>query len=240
MKAKAFLNWSSGKDAAYTLQLLNTLEEYKVEALVTTVNSENNRVSMHGLRSVFLEQQAEALGLSLKTIALNGQVSMEDYNQLMHDAVTSLKTTGFTHSIFGDIFLEDLKTYREEQLNAVNITSVFPLWKKDTKKLSKQIIDSGIKAIVVCVNANVLDKSFCGRIYDNQFLKDLPESIDPCGENGEFHTFVYDSPLFKKSIKFTLGDIVKRTYKPVTNGSNCHKDNTTWDSSFWYADLIPN
>ena len=172
MKAKAFLNWSSGKDAAYTLQLLNTLEEYNVEALVTTVNSENNRVSMHGLRAEFLELQAEALGLKLKTIALHGQVSMESYNKTMQDAVSALKTSGFTHSVFGDIFLEDLKSYRETQLQDVGICAVFPLWKKSTTQLSKEIIASGVKAIVVCVNANVLDKSFCGREYNEQFLED--------------------------------------------------------------------
>ena len=240
MKAKAFLNWSSGKDAAYTLQLLNTLEEYNVEALVTTVNSENNRVSMHGLRAEFLELQAEALGLKLKTIALHGQVSMESYNKTMQDAVSALKISGFTHSVFGDIFLEDLKSYRETQLQDVGICAVFPLWKKSTTQLSKEIIASGVKAIVVCVNANVLDKSFCGREYNEQFLEDLPKEVDPCGENGEFHTFVYDSPLFKNSIKFNVGDIVNKTYKPVSKGSNCHKDNTTWDTSFWYADLLPN
>ncbi|CAM4299874.1 diphthine--ammonia ligase [Gillisia limnaea] len=238
---KAYLNWSSGKDAAYSLYKLQQENTLRVEKLVTTLNSEVDRVSMHGLRKELLILQAKSIGLPIDIIALEGNVSMQSYNSKMHSAVSKLLGEGFTHSVFGDIFLEDLKEYREEQLARVGIQAVFPLWKQNTHQLISDFIDSGFKAITVCVNAKVLDRSFCGRIIDQKFVEDLPSGVDPCGENGEFHTFVFDGPIFKNPIEFEKGEIVQRSYNAREDEEdNCFTDDVkSWDTSFWYCDLIP-
>jgi len=233
---KAYLNWSSGKDAMLALHRLQSSQEFAIEKLVTTVNSDFNRVSMHGLSVSLLEKQAEVLQLPLHQIPLSGDVSMQVYNQTMQKHVSQLKEEGFTHTVFGDIFLENLKTYRESELEKIGVTPIFPLWKKDTKSLVEEFINLGYKAIVVCVNANYLDESFCGRIVDTDFLKALPENVDPCGENGEFHTFVFDGPLFSFPIKFEIGEKVLRDYTPSTK-DDCHQEPQSWDHKFWYVDL---
>lgn len=237
---KAFLNWSSGKDAAFALYKLQQQRDLSLQKLVTTVNSELNRISMHGLREQLLLQQAKSLGLPLHIIPLKGNVSMETYNRSMAAATEALVAEGYTHSIFGDIFLEDLREYREKQLARVGLQGVFPLWKSDTSILMQEFLESGFKAITVCVNAKLLDDSFCGRIVDEQFLRDLPAGVDPCGENGEFHTFVFDGPNFQFPIDFELGEKVLRTYEPEKKeGDNCFKDEQEpWDTGFWYCDLI--
>ena len=170
---KTYLNWSSGKDAALALYKLQKSKKYQVEKLVTTVNSEVDRVSMHGLRTELLVKQAESIGVPLKLIELKGTVSMEMYNAAMNEAVMQLKSEDYSHCVFGDIFLEDLKKYREEQLDKIGIEAVFPLWKNDTKELITEFIDLGFKAITVCVNAKVLDKSFCGRKNRPRIYKKL-------------------------------------------------------------------
>lgn len=238
---KAFLNWSSGKDAAYALYLVQQQKDLPVQKLVTTVNSELNRISMHGLRQELLLQQTESLGLPLHVIELEGNVSIEMYNQKMSEATTALVTDGYTHSIFGDIFLEDLREYRERQLSEAGLQGVFPLWKRDTRELMKDFFNSGFKAITVCVNAKLLDESFCGRILDEEFIKDLPSGVDPCGENGEFHTFVFDGPNFQFPVRFEIGEKVLRTYKSAgkKKEDNCFKDEQeSWDTGFWYCDLM--
>ena len=237
---KTYLNWSSGKDAAFGLYHLQNSKEYAIEKLVTSVNTEVDRVSMHGLRTGLLIQQAQSLGIPLQLIELAGTLTMEEYNAVMKKSVDQLVEEGFTHSVFGDIFLEDLKKYREEQLKTVGIIPVFPLWKKDTKELIRDFINLGFKAITVCVNAKVLDKTFCGREIDLEFIDGLPLGVDPCGENGEFHTFVYDGPNFKEPIRFEVGEIIERKYSPNKNDSDCFKDKPqSWDTAFWYCDLIP-
>lgn len=234
---KAYLNWSSGKDAMLALHQLQQSQEISIQKLVTTVNADFNRVSMHGLPIELLEKQAESLQLPLHQIPLSGQVSMQTYNKAMQEHIELLKAEEFTHAVFGDIFLEDLKTYREEQLQKVEIQAVFPLWKKDTKSLLKEFIDLGYKAIVVCTNANYLDESFCGRMIDHDFVKDLPPNVDACGENGEFHTFVFDGPLFSFPIEFELGEKVLRDYAP-SDEDDCHHAPQSWDHKFWYVDLL--
>ncbi len=234
---KAYLNWSSGKDAMLALHQLQSSQEVAIEKLVTTVNTDFNRVSMHGLPISLLEKQAKSLQLPLHQIPLSGNVSMQTYNETMQKHVLKLKSEGFTHSVFGDIFLEDLKSYREQQLQEVQIQPIFPLWKKDTLTLVEEFIDSGYKAIVVCTNANKLDESFCGRIIDHDFLNDLPSNVDPCGENGEFHTFVFDGPLFTFPVEFELGEKVLRDYSP-SDEDDCHQEPQSWDYKFWYADLL--
>ena len=237
---KAYLNWSSGKDAAFALYKLQSFDDIKIEKLVTTLNSEVNRVSMHGVRKELLLLQAKSIGLPIDIIALEGTVSMETYNLKMRIAVSKLLKEGFTHSVFGDIFLEDLKEYRENQLAGVGLKAIFPLWKKDTHQLINDFIASGFKAITVCVNSKVLDRSFCGRILDKKFIADLPPGVDPCGENGEFHTFVFDGPIFKNPIEFEIGEMVQRSYTAHEDEEdNCFNDDKkSWDTSFWYCDLI--
>ncbi|WP_121666646.1 Dph6-related ATP pyrophosphatase [Mesonia aquimarina] len=235
---KTYINWSSGKDAMFALHMLKNQKKYTIEKLVTTVNTDFNRVSMHGLSINLLEQQAEALQIPLHTIPLSGNVSIETYNTKMKNHVQLLKKEGFTHAIFGDIFLEDLKAYREKELLVVNLQPVFPLWKKNTHKLITEFIQLGYKAIVVCTSAKYLDESFCGRIIDNQFLNDLPSDVDPCGENGEFHTFVFDGPLFYKPVRFKLGEKVLRDYTPSDEDDCFKEEKASWDYQFWYQDLI--
>lgn len=236
---KAYLNWSSGKDAAFALFELQKGREYSVEKLLTTINSETDRISMHGLRKELLLLQAKKIGLPVEILELDGNVSMETYNAEVGKTIEKLKNEGFSHSIFGDIFLKDLREYRDEQLVKAGITGVFPLWKRDTGELIEEFLNSGFKAITVCVNSKVLDKSFCGRIVDHKFISDLPEDVDPCGENGEFHTFVYDGPIFSDPVKFKIGEIVEKFYTSALNkDDNCfRREPKAWDTAFWYCDL---
>lgn len=236
---KAYLNWSSGKDATFALHKAVESGDFSVEKLVTSLNTDFDRVSMHGIRKELLERQAESLGIPLHIIPLHGDVSMEKYNDIMREHTSQLKKEGFETAIFGDIFLEDLMEYRKEQLKTIGLTGEFPLWKMETSTLSKQLIELGYKAIVVSINAKLLDESFCGRIYDESFLADLPDNVDPCGENGEFHTFVFDGPLFKKPIDFTVGEKVLRDFSPNKNEDeeDCFSEPKTWDTKFWFVDL---
>ncbi len=237
---KAYLNWSSGKDAALALYKILNRGEYSVEKLLTTVNSEIDRISMHGVRTELLKSQAAQLGLQLEIVGLNGNVPLSLYNQVMDTQTAKLRNEGFEYSLFGDIFLEDLRKYREEQLDKVGLKPVFPLWKIDTLELMQEFLEVGFKAIVVCVNSRLLDRSFCGRILDREFLSSLPAGVDPCGENGEFHTFVYDGPIFKEPVKFQIGEVVERIFQPTDNEDDCFKEKTdSWDTAFWYCDLIP-
>lgn len=227
---KAFFNWSTGKDSALALHTLFNNPEFTVEKLVTTVNKKFKRVSMHGVPEILLEKQAESIGLPLQKIYFPEDVSIELYGEIMEKGMTELVNEGFEYAVFGDIFLEDLKAYREKKLEEVGLKGHFPIWKRDSQELIKELISVGFKAVTVSVSADLLDKSFVGRELNEQFFKDLPSNVDPCGENGEFHTFVYDGPIFKSPIKFTLGEKVLKTYPK--------DENTNWDTSFWYCDLI--
>ncbi|WP_317196476.1 Dph6-related ATP pyrophosphatase [Robertkochia flava] len=242
MPYKTYMNWSSGKDSCLALYRILQEDTYDVGTLVTTMNDEVGRVSMHGLPKQLLFEQVKQIGLPLHTINLPGVVSMEQYGMIMNQHVQQLKNDGYTHAVFGDIFLEDLKAYREEQLNTLGVKAVFPLWKNDTKSLMREFIDAGFKAITVSVSDKKLGKDFIGRLVDDQFLKDLPEGVDPCGENGEFHTFVFDGPVFKDPVSFSIGEKILRSYKPSEKEEdNCFRDEdeVTWDSSFWFCELIP-
>ncbi len=227
---KAFFNWSGGKDSS--LALYHTLKNtsFDVKYLLTNLSTEYNRISMHGVRFELLKLQTQSIGIPLTTIKIVKDASMEDYNQLVQVKMDFFTSKGINHCFFGDIFLEDLKKYREEQLSKVNINAHFPLWKRPTTNIIKEFIDLGFKAKVVSVNANLLDKSFAGRELDDSFIKDLPKNVDVCGENGEFHSFVYDGPIFKSPVPIKVGEIIKRNY---------HSDeNDAWNTSFWYADLL--
>lgn len=239
-KQKTYFNWSTGKDSALALYYLLQDKKYSVEHLLTSVNAHHNRVSMHGLRRELLLQQINALGIPNSTIELSEQPSMQEYEALMRQTVNGLQKKGFEYAGFGDIFLEDLKQYREQQLAPFNIKTIFPLWKKDTTVLLTEFISLGFKAILVCINSALLDTSFAGRIIDENFIKDLPPGIDPCGENGEFHTFCFDGPVFKHPIPFNIGEKTYREYTAPenttdTSGSSAKKN----DMGFWFCDLLP-
>ncbi len=234
MKPKALFNWSSGKDSA--LALYQTLQEnrYEVAVLLTSINQEFQRISMHGVSVSLLEKQAESLGIPLIKMELPKEPSMEEYRQMMSKTMTDVQAQGITHSIFGDIFLEDLRKYREDQLKAVGMEAVFPLWKRNTSQLIQEFLALGFKTIVTCVNGSYLDKSFAGRIIDQKFIDDLPENVDPCGENGEFHTFTFDGPIFKKPVQFEIGETVKKTYPKPKNSA----EEEDGEYIFWFSDLI--
>ncbi|WP_294200640.1 diphthine--ammonia ligase [uncultured Chryseobacterium sp.] len=233
MKPKAIFNWSSGKDSALALYKILQEEKFEITSLLTSINKEFQRISMHGVHVSLLEKQVESLGFPLAQLELPKEPSMEEYREMMESIMTDFKKQGVTHSIFGDIFLEDLRKYREDQLAAAGIQGVFPLWKKDTKNLIEEFMDLGFKTIVTCINETYLDKSFAGRVIDKQFIEDLPENVDPCGENGEFHTFTFDGPIFKDPIGFEVGEIVKKTYPKPKSGS----DEENGEYVFWFCDL---
>lgn len=224
----AYFNWSGGKDSAFSLWKILQEKEYQVNYLLTSINAVHNRVSMHGVRRELLQMQAEALGIPLITIELPEQPGMDEYESALAKKVEWLKMGGNDYSIFGDIFLEDLRKYREEHLSKLGVQAVFPIWKNDTTTLVREFIRQGFKTIVVCVNDRYLDKSFCGRIIDETFVKDLPANVDPCGENGEFHTFVFDGPIYQSPINVAVGDIVYREY----NGPGTEK------AGFYFCDLL--
>ena len=237
---KAYMNWSGGKDSSLALMKIINQKELELSCLFTSVNKKYDRISMHGVRRSLLEQQALAIGLPLETLELSEQPTMEEYEIEMSKAVQSFEKRGIKNTIFGDIFLEDLRTYREEKLKAFDIKVHFPLWKIPTDVLMKEFIEVGFRAIVVCVNGNVLDKSFCGREIDESFVNDLPQSVDVCGENGEYHSFVYDGPIFKNPITFTKGEIVHRVYKtPKSSNDNpCSTTKEIENKGFYFCDLI--
>lgn len=234
-KLVTYFNWSTGKDAALAYYYLQKDKKHQINCIVTSINAHHNRVSMHGLRRELLEIQAKAIGLPLITIELPEEPTMEDYNTKVEKVVSTLQSKGYTDCGFGDIFLEDLRTYREEQLKPYNIKCHFPLWKKNSTMLIKEFLRLGFRAIIICIKSELLDVSFAGREIDGNFIKDLPENVDPCGENGEFHTFCFDGPIFKNPIKFTLGEKVYREYK----NPNKEDSNNKTAMGFWFCDLIP-
>ena len=241
MAKKAYMNWSSGKDACLALYKILQQNEYEIGTLLTNVNADFSRISMHGLHESLLDAQVQSLGLPLQKLYFPAEVTMDLYDQKMHETISSLKAQGYDYAVFGDIFLEDLKAYRDSRLVEVNVQGVYPLWKQNSHDLIREFLDLGFKAITVCVNAKLLGEEFVGRVIDEQFLKDLPKNVDVCGENGEFHTFVFDGPIFSKPINFKLGEKILRSYTlHDENEDNCHQDSEqqkNYDKSFWYCDL---
>ena len=209
-KPKALMCWSSGKDSGMTLHTVREAGEYEVVSLLTTVTQDYDRISMHGVRRTLLEQQAASIGLPLSQVILHAGASNEDYETAMEQTLLAFKAQGVQHVIFGDIFLEDLRKYREDNLARAGMTGVFPIWKRDTADMAREFIAKGFEAVVTCVDTQALDGSFSGRRIDESFLADLPESVDPCGENGEFHSFVANGPIFKNRISYEIGEKVLR------------------------------
>jgi uncharacterized protein (TIGR00290 family) len=237
---KAYFNWSGGKDSALALYHVLQNKTVDVELLLTTINAQVNRISMHGVRVELLHKQAESIGIPIREIKLSEAVTMDEYNQVMHQSVTTLVNEEFKHTVFGDIFLEDLRKYREQKLAPFGLQVHFPLWQRNTEELLNEFLDLGFKTIVVCVKSSQLDQSFAGRIIDKEFIRDLPSSVDPCGENGEFHTFVFDGPIFKFPVTFSIGEkIYKEYHAPKNSEDNCFSPNQDSQMGFWYCDLIP-
>lgn len=233
MQKRALMNWSGGKDSALSLYHILQNKEYQVEHLLTSLNDSFKRVSMHGVREELLDQQAQNIGINLVKLRLEETVSMEEYQAKMAETMQPLVESGIKYSIFGDIFLEDLRQYREVGLAQIGMEGIFPIWKRASLNILDEFWDLGFKTIVVAINGNHLDKSFCGRILDRDFVRDLPPNIDPCGENGEFHTFVFETPYFKNSINFEIGETVDKTY----NFKNSEGEDLT--STYFFTDLIP-
>ncbi|WP_316825275.1 diphthine--ammonia ligase [Pedobacter miscanthi] len=238
-KKICIFNWSGGKDS--TLALHYALQDPSIEIryLVTTITEKYNRVSMHGVREDLLIKQAESIGIPLYQIRLGEMPDMESYDNTMKLHLSKFKEEGITHSIFGDIFLEDLRLYRENKLAEIGLQAIFPLWKKDTTNLIEEFLNLNYKTIIVCTQQNL--KDFCGKVISHALIAQLPAEIDPCGENGEFHTFAFEGPIFKNKIPFTIGEKVFRTYNAPakTTPDNDSSSSSKALSGFWYIDLLP-
>jgi uncharacterized protein (TIGR00290 family) len=212
--------WSGGKDSSLALQALLNSSEYDVKALLTTVTQEYDRISMHGVRRQLLEAQAASIGLPLHTVLIPPTCHNDTYEQRMREACESFKAQGIHHMAFGDLYLEDIRTYRDKMLAQIAMTAIYPVWGLDTKQLAQDFIASGFRAILCCTDPAQIPSEFCGRDYDQSLLTDLPTTCDPCGENGEFHTFVHAGPIFKQAIACTKGQAVLR-------------------DNFWFCDITP-
>ena len=215
------ISWSGGKDSLLALYEVQKSQDYEIVSLITTLTEDYDRVSMHGVRRTLLERQGESLGLPIHQIFLSKNASNEEYERKMKETLVEFQQMGVSTVVFGDIFLEDLRRYREENLSKIDMKGVFPIWKEDTTLLAHKFIDLGFNAVIACVDSEVLDRSFAGRVFDKLLLSDLPPTVDPCGENGEFHSFVYDGALFRQGVSHTVGETVLR------------------DNRFYFCDLIP-
>jgi uncharacterized protein (TIGR00290 family) len=209
-KPKAVVSWSSGKDAALSLWRVRQQNEFEVVGLLTTITGKFGRVSMHGVREELLDRQAKAVGLPLRKVIIPFPCPEPEYERAMSEAVSAMEAEGVTRMIFGDIFLQDVRDYRESRLAPTCIKPIFPLWGDDPKELARSMVSSGIEAYVVCLDPKKLSKDFAGRRFDSAFLRDLPSKVDPCGENGEFHTFVSAGPMFSENIPVKVGSSVER------------------------------
>jgi uncharacterized protein (TIGR00290 family) len=207
---KILLSWSSGKDSAWALHVLNQTHPGAVAALLTTVNEAVDRVAMHAVRRSVLEAQAAAAGMPLRVVPIPHPCPNEVYEARMRDAVAAAVADGFTHAAFGDLFLEDVRRYREERLAGSGLAPLFPVWGIPTGDLAAQMLDGGLRARLACVDTRVLDASFVGREWDWALLEELPPGVDPCGEKGEFHTCVYAGPMFSRPLALDCGDQVSR------------------------------
>jgi uncharacterized protein (TIGR00290 family) len=209
-RKKVLASWSSGKDSAWMLHKLKQDPNVEVAALLTTMNEQFDRVAMHAVRRRLLEEQSRAAGIPLWTVPLPWPCTNEQYEARMGDAVAKAVAEGFTHAAFGDLFLEDVRRYREDRLAATGLTPIFPLWGIPTAGLAEEMIDGGLRAILTCVNPKQLDRSFAGRQFDRDLLRDLPAGVDPCGERGEFHSFAYGGPMYTRPVAALAGDVVDR------------------------------
>lgn len=232
---KAVFFWSGGKDSALCLYKVLQEKQYEVVALLTTVNSIYSRISMHGVREELLERQAEAIGIPLAKMYVSESTNSE-YEQKMSEVLQRFGEQDVSHVIYGDIFLEDLRRYRDENLEKLGMTGVYPLWKKNTKELMDEFLSLGFRTITCCVNDACLGEDRAGAIVDADFIRTLPPVVDPCGENGEFHTFCFDGPLFSYPVPFEKGE---KIYRPLEMRKTDNKCSTKVQTrGFWFCDLI--
>ena len=215
------ISWSGGKDSAIALYEILKNGNYQISALLTTLTEDYDRISMHGVRRILLERQVASLGFPLEKVLIPKNASNEEYESNMEAVLAKYKEAGTSSVVFGDIFLEDLRKYREDKLASLGMRGIFPLWKRDTLELAHSLNVLGFEAITTCVDNQSLGGQFVGRQIDVQFLSELPATVDPCGENGEYHSFVYNGPIFKEKVAFKLGEVVLR------------------ENRFFYCDLIP-
>ncbi len=220
MPRRVLLSWSSGKDSAWTLQVLRREPDVEVVGLLTTVNTTHGRVAMHSTRLAIVEQQARAVGLPLHVIPLPWPCPDQVYEREMRRAIDDGLERGATHVAFGDLFLEDIRAYRIKQLEGTGLAPLFPIWREPTELLARRMIDAGVEAVLTCVDPTKLSRSFAGRKFDHRFLDELPDGVDPCGENGEFHTCVLAGPMFSEPLRAAVGEVVER-------------------DGFYFADLTP-
>ncbi|MBI1882851.1 MAG: diphthine--ammonia ligase [Chlamydiae bacterium] len=218
MREPILMCWSGGKDSSLALQVILQDPQFQVVALLTTVTEDYERISMHGVRVSLLQAQAEGLHLPVEQVRIPPKASNQIYEEAMTQVLNRYRSQGVSRVVFGDLFLEDIRRYREERLAKIHMEGIFPLWLKDTKKLAQDFIQMGFRAILVCTDPKQIPSSFCGREFDQALLQDFPKDVDPCGEKGEFHTFVYDGPIFKQPI-------------PIKKGERVQRD------GFWFCDL---
>ncbi len=221
MKDRVLFAWSGGKDSALALYELKQMEGIEIAALLTTITEGYDRISMHGVRRELLVQQANALGYPLEEISIPQNCPNEIYEQQMRQALEKHRQNGIKSVAFGDLFLQEIRSYREDRMNRIGMKCLFPLWGRPTAELAMQFTALGFRAVVVCVDTEALGREYAGREYDGRFIKDLPPGVDSCGENGEFHSFVYDGPIFSNPIKVQRGEKLLR------------------DNRFYYCDLMP-
>lgn len=228
--------WSGGKDSSYALYQLMQDERYEVKYLLSTFNGNNNRLSMHGVREELIEEQAASIGIPLlKVYVYEG--NNQEYEEQMRNTLLRVKASGIRTVAFGDIFLEDLRLYRENQMRQVGMDCLFPIWKTDTLQLVNVFVAKGFKTYACCINDGYLDESWCGKLIDETFIKDLPPTVDPCGENGEFHSFCFDGPIYKKGLPVVTGEKVYKRLEKIPGDQSMQAElvNT---KGFWFCDLM--
>jgi uncharacterized protein (TIGR00290 family) len=204
------VSWSSGKDSAWMLHVLRQDPSIEIGGLLTTMNEQFDRVAMHAVRRTLVEEQARAAGVPLRTVSLPWPCTNEQYEARMSAAVSQAVADGFSHVAFGDLFLEDVRRYREEKLAGSGLAPLFPIWGARTDQLAAEMVDSGLRSVLTCVNPKHLDRSFAGRQFDRSLIADLPDGVDKCGERGEFHSFAWDGPMFGRAIAINIGEVVER------------------------------
>lgn len=232
---KAIFCWSGGKDSSYALHKVLSEKTFDVKYLLTTMNQTFKRISMHGVREELLDIQVASIGIPLLKVYVTEGTNTE-YEKQMERMLLQAKSEGIEHVIFGDIFLEDLRVYRENNLAKVGMTGVFPIWKIDTNWLINDFVNHGFKTITCCVNDGYLSEDWVGREIDKSFIEELPDVVDPCGENGEFHTFCFEGPVFKKKVNFSIGE---KVYKPLEIKTDSVCSSSIETKGFWFCDLIP-
>ncbi|HZZ57872.1 MAG TPA: hypothetical protein VFE31_08575 [Opitutaceae bacterium] len=240
MREKVLFCWSGGKDSALALHRLRAEGRYEVAGLLTTCNGHYRRVSMHGVRVELLERQAAAVGLPLEIVEVSQVSSNEEYRQKMGECMKAHRSRGVTACVFGDIFLEDLRAWRESNLAEIGLRGIFPIWKVDSRVLMREFLDLGFGSILCCVNDAWLGEADVGRVIDEDFLRTLPADVDPCGENGEYHSFAFAGPIFSSPVRYTMGEKVYRPLEAAAGGTlPPPPPGRRPTRGFWFCDLLP-